>query len=378
VKRLLIAAAALVAVAFGAGAQELKIAILAPLSGPVPTFGASTRDGALLAIDQWNARGGVLGRKIRALVQDSQCTRGPAVEAANRVIRQDHVHYIVGEVCSGASIPLSEIANKAKVIQISPTSTEPAVTVDPDGKTKAYVFRACFIDPFQGIFGASFAVKTLKARKAFIIFDPSNSYGRGLAEYFAISFRAQGGRIVGRETYAYTDVDFSAILSRVKEARPDVIYLPDSYGIANLVTRQAKQTGIKTPFLGGDGWDSPDLDTEAADGGYFTTHFSPDDPRPQVRSFLEAYGAVFKEGNGGPRVPDALAVLAYDAVNLLLQAIKEAGDDDTDKVRVVLEKMEFDAVSGRISFDAQHNPEKPAAVLAVMSGKVKFYALVTP
>ncbi len=378
-KRLLVALAVLAGpVVICSGAGELKIAILAPLSGPAPTFGASTREGALLAIGQWNARGGVLGMKIRAVVEDSQCAEGPVVEAANKVIRQDRVHYIIGEVCSRASIPLSQIANNEKVIQISPTSTEPAVTVDPGGKTKAYVFRACFIDPFQGILGASFSVRTLKARRAFIICDPSNSYSRGLAEYFDISFKTQGGRIVGRETYATTDVDFSAILSKVKDARPDVVYLPDSYGMVNLITRQAKQKGIRTPFLGGDGWDSSDLDTQAADGGFFTTHYSPEDPRPEVQSFLEAYGAAFKGGDGRPKVPDALAVLAYDAVNLLLQAIKDAGADDTDKVRAALEKTKFDAVSGRISFDAQHNPEKPAAVLAVKSGKVAFFALVTP
>ncbi len=378
VKRLLIVAVIQAAATFAAGAAELTIAVVAPLSGPVPTFGASTRDGALLAIQQWNARGGVLGMKVRALLGDGQCNEDTAPKVADKLITQDHVHYIIGEVCSRASIPMSEIANKAKVIQISPTSTEPALTVDRSGKTKAYIFRACFVDPFQGIFGASFAIKNLKARRAFIMFDPSNSYVNGLAGYFEVSFRTQGGKIAGKETYVHSDVDFSAILSKVKDARPDVVYLPDSYGVVNLVTRQAKRMGIRTPFLGGDGWDSSDLDTDAADGGYFTTHYSPEDPRPEVQRFVEAYGAAYKGENGAPTVPDALAVLAYDATNLLLQAIKDAGADDTDKVRVALENIRYDAVSGRISFDTQHNPEKPAAVLAVRSGKVKFYALVSP
>src|SRR5574340_448164 len=189
---LLIIASMILAACGGTGApagdtgaqKELKIAILAPLSGPVPTFGVSTRDGALLAIDEWNAKGGVLKRKIEPIVEDSQCTPDPAVNAANKVIDQDKVKFIVGEVCSKASIPVSEIANAKKVIQISPTSTNPDVTVGKDGKVKQFIYRACFIDPFQGQVGAKFALETLKAKNAFIMLDQSNDYVKALAEYF--------------------------------------------------------------------------------------------------------------------------------------------------------------------------------------------------
>jgi len=367
-----------VAITFAAGAADLKVAILAPLSGPVPTFGVSTRDGALLAIDQWNAKGGVLGMKIRAIVEDSQCTPDPAVNAANKVINQDQVHYIIGEVCSKASIPISEIANAAKVIQISPTSTNPSVTVEASGKTKAYIFRACFIDPFQGTVGATFAIKNLKAKKAFIMLDQANDYVKGLAEFFEASFKKQGGQIVGKETYTSTDTDFSAILSKVKDAKPDVVYLPDYYNIVNLATKQAKEKGITAPFMGGDGWDSSDLDNEAADGGFFTNHYSPDDPRNEVQSFLKAYAAAYTDDSGNGKVPDALAALAYDATNELLQAIKNAGADNTDKVKAALEKIVFNAVSGRITYDKQHNPVKSATILAVKGGKVQFQAVVNP
>ncbi|HTP58648.1 MAG TPA: ABC transporter substrate-binding protein, partial [Spirochaetia bacterium] len=197
----------------GGGPKALKIAILAPLSGPVPTFGVSTRDAALLAIDQWNAKGGVLGMKITPIVEDSQCTPDPAVNAANKVINEDKVHYIIGEVCSKASIPMSEIANAAKVIMMSPTSTATAVTVDKNGNTKPYVFRACFIDPFQGKVAATFAYNTLKAKKAFIMFDQGNDYVKGLADAFETSFTQLGGKIVGKENYTSTDTDFSAILA---------------------------------------------------------------------------------------------------------------------------------------------------------------------
>lgn len=360
------------------GAEPLKVAILAPLSGPVPTFGVMTRDGALLAIEEWNAKGGVLGRKIVPVVEDSQCTPDPAVNAANKVIDQDKVHYIVGEVCSKASIPISEIANSKKVVQVSPTSTNPDVTVGKDGKVKDYIFRACFIDPFQGTVGAKFALGTLKAKTAFIMLDQSNDYVKGLAEFFEKAFVAGGGKVVGKETYTSKDTDFSAILSKVAAAKPDLIYLPDYYNVVNLATKQAKEKGIKAPFMGGDGWDSSDLDLKAADGGYFTNHYSPEDTRPAVKEFVKAFGAKFKDDKGQPKVPDALAALAYDATNILLTGIKNAGADDTTKVKNALGKTEFIAVSGRIMFDKSHNPVKSATILAVKNGKVNFDSVVNP
>ena len=369
--------AALLAVAFlvvACGQQAtLKIAILAPLSGPVPTFGVSTRDGALLAIEEWNAKGGVLKRKVEPIVEDSQCTPDPAVNAANKVIDQDKVTFIMGEVCSSASIPVSEIANAKKIIQISGTSTNTLLTVNADGSTKAYIFRACFIDPFQGLVGANFAWgKGMKT--AFIMLDQANDYVKGLAEAFEKAFTAQGGTIVGKETYTNKDTDFSAILAKVKAAKPDVVYLPDYYNIVNLATKQAKEKGIVAPFMGGDGWDSADLDLAAADGGFYTNHYSPTDTRAEVQDFLKAYGAKY---NGA--VPDALAALAYDATNILLQAIQESGSTtDTDKVKVAMEKISFNGVSGKITFDAQHNPIKSAPILAVKGGKIVVETVVNP
>ncbi len=357
--------------------KTLKLAILAPLSGPVPTFGVSTRDGALLAIEEWNAKGGVLGAKIASIVEDSQCTPDPALNAAKKVIEQDKVHYIIGEVCSKASIPVSEYANSKKVIQVSPTSTNTAVTVDSTGKTKDFIFRACFIDPFQGLVGANFAIQ-MGAKKAFIMLDQANDYVKGLAEAFEKSFTEKGGEIVGKESYTAEDKDFSAILAKVKQTKPDLVYLPDYYNIVNLATKQAKEKGINVPFMGGDGWDSSDLDVKAAAGGFFTNHYSPEDPRPEVVNFLAAYGAKFKDDQGNAKVPDALAALAYDATNILLQAVKDAGADDTAKVKVALEKITFNGVSGKITYDAQHNPVKSATILTVKDGKIRFEASVAP
>lgn len=357
----------------GAGATggSIKVAVLAPLSGPVPTFGVSTRDGALLAIEEWNAKGGVLGQQIEPVVADSQCTADPAVNAANKVIDQDGVHYIVGEVCSKASIPVSEIAEAKGVVQISPTSTNTAVTLNPDGSTKQYVFRACFIDPFQGLVMAKFALSQGK-KTAFVMFDKGNDYVLGLAEAFEKSFTEGGGTIVGKEAYTGQDTDFSAILTKVADSKAEVLFLPDYYNIVNLVGAQAKERGVTAIMMGGDGWDSADLDATAADGGYFSNHYSAEDTRTIVGDFVSRYEAKF-----GAK-PDALAALAYDATNLLLAAIEKAGKDDPAAVKDALAALQYEAVSGNITFDDQHNPIKAAVVMQVKDGKVVFADSIAP
>ncbi len=349
----------------------IKVAVLAPLSGPVPTFGVSTRDGALMAIEEWNAKGGVLGRKIEAVVEDSQCTPDPAVNAANKVIDQDKVHYIIGEVCSKASIPISEIAEAKGVVQISPTSTNPDVTLKADGSTKKYIFRACFIDPFQGLVMAKFA-QGKGYKTAFIMFDQGNDYVRGLAEAFEKSWTEAGGTVVGKETYTSQDTDFSAILAKVAESKAEVLFLPDYYNIVNLVAAQAKEKGVTSVMMGGDGWDSPDLDAKASDGGFFSNHYSPEDTRAKVVDFVKAYNTKYGA------TPDALAALAYDATYLLLTAIEKAGTDDATKVAEALAAIELEVVSGKVSFDKAHNPIKAAAVLQVKDGKVSFVESVAP
>lgn len=358
-----------------AAGGELKIAVLAPLTGSQPTFGVMTRDGALLAIDDYAKahNGGPLGMKVVPIVEDSQCSPDPAVNAANKVIDQDKVHYIVGEVCSSASIPVSEITNAKHVVQISPTSTNPAVTVNPDGSTKEYVFRACFIDPFQGTVGANFALKTLGAKKAFVLADQSNDYVKGLAEFFEEAFVKGGGEIVGKENYnGKTDTDFSAILSKVAAANPDMVYLPDYYQTVNLATKQAKDKGINIPFMGGDGWDSSDLDLKAAAGGYFTNHYSPEDPREKVQNFVNGFKTKYNA------TPDALAALAYDAMSIMLASIDKAGKDDPTVVKDAMASMDQEFVSGRITFDKQHNPVKAATILEVTPERVKFNSIVNP
>jgi branched-chain amino acid transport system substrate-binding protein len=353
---------------------QITIGVIAPLSGAVPSFGASVKNGIELAVRECNDRGGVLGSQINLIVEDGQCSAVPAAAAAAKLVLQDGVHYIVGEVCSSASIPVSDITNAHRVVQISPTSTNPAVTVDATGKTKPYIFRACFIDPYQGVAAARFAFDGLTVRRAFVMGDRSNNYVWGICESFVQEFQRLGGTIAGRAEYSSGSRDFSSILASIRQSRAELVVLPDYYNIVNLVTKQAKTAGMTIPFLGGDGWESSDLDTVAAAGSFYTTHFWAGDPRQKVRDFVAAYGNAYPRQ--GPA--DALAALGYDSVQLLLQAIQRAGSDDPERVRDALEEMSFHGVTGDLAFDASHNPQKSAVIMSVQEEGVRFQATVGP
>ncbi|HUT19757.1 MAG TPA: ABC transporter substrate-binding protein [Anaerolineae bacterium] len=345
----------------------VRVGLLFPMTGPVPTYGQSSKEGAELAIKEWNDKGGVLGKEIEWVLEDGGCDGATATDAANKLIDQDGVKFIVGEVCSSASIPVSEIANPKQILQISPTSTNPQVTVG-----KPYVFRACFLDPFQGGALASFAIEDLKATSAAVLYVKGNDYVMGLAEYFKGAFEARGGTVLVYEAYTAEDTDFSAILSKVADAAPDILFLPDYYNKVNLIGKQAKERGVTATLLGGDGWDSADLDMSAVDGGYHSNHYSAADPRAVVTNFLTKYRAEFG------KAPDALAVLAYDATNVLLAAIEKAGSTDTAVVRDTLAGIQFEGVAGVITFDAEGDPVKTAAINQVTGGEFKFVKWVSP
>ena len=350
---------------------EIQIGVLAPLTGPVPTYGDATVKGITMATEEWNAMGGVLGKEIKLIIEDGACDADSAVNGANKLIDQDGVNYIIGEVCSSATIPASLISEAAGVLQITPTSTNANVTLDLDGNTKEFVFRACFIDPFQGFVMAKFATDQ-GHKTAFVMLDQGNDYVLGLAEQFALHFASMGGEVVGTEAYTDTDTDFSAILAKVADSGAEVLYLPDYYPIVNLVGAQAKQLGVTAVMMGGDGWDSSDLDRAAAEGGYFSNHYSPDDERQIVVDWVSKY-----EAEHGV-IPDALATLAYDAANLLFAAIAKADVDDSAAVAAAMETLEYEAVSGLVTFDEFHNPEKGAVVLHVKDGEIEFAAAIAP
>jgi branched-chain amino acid transport system substrate-binding protein len=361
-----------------AAAANIKVALVFPMTGDAATFGTSSKEGAELAIKEWNDKGGINGAKIEWVIGDDRCDPQEARNVANKVVTQDKVQFIVGAVCSSASIPLSEVANAAKVIQISPTSTQLKVTVDDKGVVKPYIYRACFIDDFQGLVMANFASNNLKAKTAAVVLDQGNDYVRGLAEVFAAQFEKNGGKVVVKETYTKDDTDFSAILSKVAAAKPDVFFVPDYYAKVSLISKQAKEKGITAVLLGGDGWDSDQLDVKATDGGFYANHYDASDTRPIVVDWLKKYAAAYKDKDGKGKVPDALATLAYDAANLLFTGIKNAGSVDPDKVRAALDSISFDGVSGKITFDKNHNPVKSAVIVGVKDGKKTYAATVNP
>ena len=353
----------------------VKIGLVAPLTGDVKTFGESVKNGFTIAVDEAIAEGGLNGKQISVYIADDKNDPTEASNAGSKLINQDGVKLIIGSVSSKCSIPLSEICQSFGAVMITPTSTNPKVTVRDDGSRKDFIFRACFIDPFQGAVGAKFALQDLKANTAAILYDVGNDYDKGLAEFFRDNFTEGGGRIVGYESYTKDDADFSAILTKVKQETPDVLYIPDYYNKVALIAKQARQLGIKSTLMGGDGWDSPDMIKIAGDaivGGYFTNHYSPADPRPEVQEWVHKYEAKY-----GAK-PDALGTLAYDATNLMIQAIRQAKSDDPVAVRNVLNTISLNTVSGRITFDKDGNPIKSAAVLKYTPTGQEYVTTINP
>lgn len=352
------------------GEKVIKIGFTGPLTGDVKTFGESTKNAFNLAIEQ--AGGKVGDYKIETVIMDDRNDATEAVNVATKMITQDKVQAIVGSVTSKTTIPISQVANDNKVVLISSTATNEKVTVD-NGKRKEYAFRACFIDPFQGTVAAKFATDTLKAKTAAVLYDQGNDYTIGLANYFKDNFTKAGGQVLASEAYSQGDVDFSAVLTNIAQQKPDILYLPDYYQKVSLIGKQAREKGIKAIFLGGDGWDSKDLDFATMEGSYFTNHYSADDPRPEVKKWVEDYKAKYGS------TPDALATLCYDATRLLLNAIKTANSNDPAKIKEALQATkDFSVVSGKITFDKDGNPIKPAAILQVKGGKYAFVTTVAP
>jgi len=354
----------------------IRIGLIIPITGDVKTFGESVRNSVLLAVAEANQKGGVNGKLIKIISADDKNDPTEAANAASKLINQDKVKFIIGSVASKSSIPLSEICQQSKVLMITPTSTNPKVTIRDDGTRKDYVFRACFIDPFQGTVAAKFAVEYMKAKKTAVLYDKSNDYSTGLAEFFKDNFIKNGGVVSVYESYGKDDVDFSALLTKVKADNLNILFLPDYYTKVGLITKKARELGITATFLGGDGWDSPEMAKiagDAIDGGYFTNHYSPQDTRPEVQEWVAKYETKY-----GSK-PDALGTLGYDATNLLLEAIRVAGTDDPTSVRDALTKLSnFPCVSGNITFDAFGNPVKNAVILQYQNGEQKYVATVQP
>lgn len=360
--------------AFSLHAQEIVIGQYASLTGSEATFGINSANGVALALEEVNGQGGVLGgRKIKIITEDDQSKPGQPSAAVKKLVSSDKVIAVIGEIASSRSLEAAPICQEAKIPMVSPGATNARVTEVGD-----YIFRVCFIDPFQGTVMAKFALDNLKATKVAILTDVRNDYSVGLTQYFKEYFESHGGKVVMERSFSGggTDKDFRAQLTSIKTAQPDAIFVPGYYTEAGLIAKQARSLGIKVPLLGGDGWDSPKLSEiggSAIDGSYFSTHFSPKDTNPKVSDFVKKYQAKFKA------MPDGMAPLGYDAMMVLAQAINTAGSTDGSKIRDALAGVkDFDGVTGKITIDAKRNATKAAVVLKVSSQGNDFVASVAP
>ncbi|HWS56484.1 MAG TPA: ABC transporter substrate-binding protein [Pyrinomonadaceae bacterium] len=350
----------------------IKVGIYGDLSGQTSSFGQSTKNGAVMAIDEINAAGGINGRKVEYVMEDDQGQPAQAATVVTKLINQDRVHAVLGEVASTNSLAAAPKAQEAKVPMITPSSTNPKVTQVGD-----YIFRVCFTDDFQGAVAAKFASNTLKAKKAAILGDFNSDYSKGMSQYFVQEFTAAGGQIVERQTYTQTDADFKGQLTAIRAAAPDVIFVPGYYGQVGVIAKQAKELGITAPLLGGDGWDAPqlwDLGGAALNGAYMVNHYSVDDPSPAVQKFVAAYKAKY-----GGTAPDAIAALGYDAMNVLADAIRRAGTTESAKLRdAIAQTKNFAGVTGAISINESRDAVKPAVVFELRDRKFVYKETIQP
>ncbi len=369
------AAAAVILPALGCGkgrtSDEILVGEYGSLTGTTATFGQSTDNGAKMAFDEINKAGGVLGKKLTILVEDDQSKPEEAATAVTKLINQNHVVAMIGEVSSSRSLAAAPVCQANQVPMVSPSSTNPRVTQIGD-----YIFRVCFIDPFQGSVMAKFAANTLKVKRVAILVDVRNDYSVGLQTFFRENFRQLGGEIVAEQSYSEGDSDFHAQLTQIKAVHPEAIYVPGYYTEVGTIARQARELGITVPLLGGDGWDSPklfEIGGDALNGCYLSNHYSVDDPSLAVQKFVGDYKARYKQ------VPDALAALGYDAAKILADAMTRAGSSDGPKVRDALAATkDFPGVTGKITINKDRNAVKPAVVLKVENGKFVYVETVSP
>jgi len=351
--------------------SEIVIGEFGSLTGTTATFGISTKNGIDMAIDAINKSGGLLGKQVRVMVEDDQGKPEEAQTVVTKLITKDQVVAVLGEVASSRTMAAAPVAQQNGIPLISPSSTNPKVT-----QTGDYIFRVCFIDPFQGLVMAKFATNTLKVKNVAVLRDIKNDYSVGLADVFIENFKSMGGNVVANESYSEGDTDFSAQLTSIKARNPQAVFLPGYYTEVGLVVRQAKKLGLTVPFMGGDGWDSPrliEIGGDALNGSYYSNHFSVSDPSPAIQKFVSDYKARYGE------TPDALAGLGFDAASILFDAIKRANSTEGAKVRdAIAQTKDFPGITGKITLDKDRNAVKPAVVLQVKEGKLNYVETITP
>jgi branched-chain amino acid transport system substrate-binding protein len=350
--------------------NEIVVGEFASLTGGSASFGQSSHKGTQLAVDELNAAGGVLGKKIRLVTEDDQSLAGQPATIVRKLITQDRAVAILGEVASSKSLEAAPICQQNKIPMISPASTNPKVTEVGD-----YIFRICFIDPFQGTVMAKFA-KEKGFQKVAVLTDVKQDYSVGLSEFFVKHFKESGGTIVKDQQYSTGDKDFKAQLTSIKAARPDAIFVPGYYGEVSLIARQARQLGIKVPLLGGDGWVGDSLlkvAGNALDGCFFSSHFSAEDQTPATQEFVKKYKAAYGA------VPDDMAALGYDSAMILADAIKRAGGTESQKLRdAIAATKDFQGITGSITIDEKRNASKSAVIMTIQGGGFKYLQSVAP
>lgn len=349
--------------------DTIKVGVSTPLSADLASYGRSTRDGIVLGIEEVNAGGGVLGRQIELIIEDNQSRPDQAKTVFEKLIKRDKVVAILGDVTSQSSLAAAPVAQQAQVPMLSPTATNELLTKQGD-----YIFRACFMDSMQGSAMARFAAEDLKAKRVAVLYNVKDAYSTGLRDAFVAAAKERGIEIPVDLSYSSGDVDFRGQLTRIRSARVDAIYCPGYYNEVGLICRQARSFGIRQPLLGSDGWDSDktaEIGGDSINGCFFTNHYSAEDTRPEVQQFVKAY-----QGKYG-RIPDALAILGYDAAKLLADAIKRAGSTDGAALRAALASTQrFPGATGSITIDEDRNARKPIVILRIEDRKFRFHKAI--
>lgn len=367
------------AAAGGEAGGAIKIGANFEITGGQASFGNSALKGARLAVKEINATGGVLGKKLEIVEADNASKSEESTRATQKLISSDKVVALIGPTTSTNTLGAVPVAQEKKIPLIATAATNPKVTVDErTNKVNDYIFRACFIDPFQGKVMADFATKELKAQTTAIFSDTSSDYSKGLLKFYKETFVKNGGKVVSEESYQQKDTDFKAVLTRMKEKNPDAIYVPGYYEEVGKIVKQAREMGINVPIMGGDGWDSPKLveiaGKEALNNTFMSNHYAPDDKSPEIQSFVEAFR---KEYNN--ETPDGMAVLGYDAVKMLADALKRAGTTESEKLKNALASTkDLKLATGAITLNETHDPVKSAVVLEYKDGAQVFRAKVNP
>lgn len=373
---LAVAGLAFIAGCSGGKSATIKIGHQVALTGPNATWGQSESNALKMAVEKINADGGVLGKKLEVIAYDNRADKLEAVNVAKRLVEQDKVVAIIGPAQSGVTNAIREVNNSAKVPLIATTATNPKVTVADDGSVVPYTFRVCFIDPFQGTVAAQFALKDLGAKTAAVLYDVGDEYSQFLGKYFVEGFEKGGGTITANEAFRSGELDFRAQLGKIRGGKPDVLFIPTMQKEAALAAKQARDLGIKSTFLGGDGWASPDLIDlagAAVDGAYFVNIAAIEDPA--IQDFIKAYTEKYK---ADPVLPNPL--MAYDAAIWIADALKRAGSTDGAKLKEALETTkDLPVLTGMLTIDpATHNPlNKPATIQQVKVQEKKFIYVKT-